>query len=308
MKRTIVLFLSAVLLASCGGNKVNNEWLNDDDVKIAVDATFRPIMDEQLQQFALSHPEAQMDILYCSEDSALKLLVNDTLRSCIATRKLTDRELEIIKSHHLGAGQALIATDAFALIVSKSNPDTVITLDEVKAIAQGKITRWEQLKGATKKGELKLVFDESGSSTVRYMKDTLCGGQDLRGNVYAQGSAEAVLATVKNNPDVIGVIGTDWLRNGQDTVLANFNNLPVSVMLVSRGEGTYHRRPYQYYIGTGEYPLTRSVYAITTDPRTRSQEKFLFFWLKGQKGQLIFCNNSQLLPAMQVQVKTVTTR
>lgn len=305
MKRIYLPLLATLLLTACAGNNVNNDWLNDDDVKIAVDATFRPIMSEQLQQFALSHPEAQMDILYCSEDSALRLLVNDSLRSCIATRKLTQRELEIIKSHSLGASQALIASDAFALIVSKDNPDTAISLEEVKAIAQGKITRWEQLKDATKKGELKLLFDESGSSTVRYMKDSLCGGQALKGNVYAQGSAEAVIETVKENPNVIGVVGTDWLRNGQDTVLSNFDKLPVSVMLVSRGEGTYHRRPYQYYIGTGEYPLVRSVYAITTDPRTRSQEKYLFFWLKGQKGQLIFCNNSQLLPSMQVQVKAV---
>lgn len=308
MKRIILPLLSLVLLVSCGKNKVNNDWLKDDDVKIAIDATFRPILSEQLQQFALSHPEAQMNALYCSEDSALRLLVADSLRSCIATRKLTARELEIVKSHQLGANQAFIATDAFALIVSKNNPDTLITLDEVRSIVQGKITRWEQLGDASKTGELKLVFDESGSSTVRYMKDSLCNGQDLKGNVFAQGSSEAVLETVKENPNVIGVIGTDWLRNGQSTVLENFNNLPVRVMLVSRGEGTYHRRPYQYYIGTGEYPLTRAVYAITTDPRTRSQEKYLFFWLKGQKGQLIFCNNSQLLPSMQVQVKNVTAR
>ena len=50
----------------------------------------------------------------------------------------------------------------------------------------GRITRWEQLaKNRGRKGELHLIFDNSGSSTVRYMKDSLCNGQDLKGNVYA---------------------------------------------------------------------------------------------------------------------------
>lgn len=274
-------------------------------MSIAIDATFRPIMEEQLQQFSMLHPEAQLRPVYCSEDSALHLLVNDSVHSCVATRKLTERELEVIRSRRFTARQELIATDAFALIVSRDNPDTLITLDEVKGIVRGDITSWEQLHGASKHGELKLLFDHSGSSTVRYMKDSLCGGADLQGNVYAQGSAEAVIDFVRSNPDVIGVVGTDWLRAGREAALTSFEGLPVRVMLVRRDEEHYHRRPYQYYIGTGEYPLTRSVYAITVDPRQKSQEKLLWYWLKGQQGQLIFCNGSQLLPMMPVQVKAV---
>lgn len=294
--------------SSCGNKNAGNDWLTADDVRVAVDATFEPIMAEQFQQFALSHPEAQMQEIYCSEDSALRLLVSDTLRTAIATRKLTDKEREIVKSHHLDASHALIATDAFALIVSKNNPDTLITLDEVKKIVSGEITRWEQLEKGQKKGEIKMVFDHSGSSTVRYMRDSLCGGQELKGNVFAQGSTQAVFDAVRNNPNVIGVVGVDWLRGESEVALSSFSDLDVSVMFVRRNAESYHRRPYQYYIGTGEYPLTRSVYVITTDPRPRSQEKYLFFWLKGQKGQLIFCNNSQLLPMMPVQIKDVTMK
>ena len=297
-----------VAMASCSNKNAGNDWLRADDVHVAVDATFEPIMSEQLQQFALSHPEAQMKELYCSEDSAIRLLVNDSLRTIIATRKLTEKERMVVKSHHLDASQAFIATDAFALIVSKNNPDTLITLEEVKKIVSGEITRWEQLEKGQKKGEIKMVFDHSGSSTVRYMRDSLCSGKELKGNIFAQGSTKAVFDAVKADPNVIGVVGVDWLRGENESALASFSNLDVSVMFVRRDKESYHRRPYQYYIGTGEYPLTRSVYVITTDPRTRSQEKYLFFWLKGQKGQLIFCNNSQLLPMMQVQIKDVTMK
>ena len=304
MKKSFFALLSLLLLTACGGKKVSDNWLKSDDVHIAVDETFFPIMEEQLAQFALTYPEAEVKSFYCSEDSAINLLLKDSLRSVVITRKLSDKEKEIIKSHTLSAMESLIATDAFALVVNKNSPDTTITLNELKGIANGTITRWEQIKYAKRKGEIKLVFDHSGSSTVRWMKDSLCGGKDLKGNVFAQGSAKEVLKAVQEREDIIGVVGADWLRD-KDTVLTSYSHLPYNVMLVSRGEGSYHRRPYQYYIATGEYPLTRSVYAITTDPRTRSQEKYLFFWLKGQKGQLIFVKNSQLLPYMQVQVRDV---
>ena len=88
----------------------------------------------------------------------------------------------------------------------------------------------------TKKGELNLVFDASGSSTVRYMKDSLNGGKDLQGNVFAQGSNMKVIQTVKENPNTIGVISTDWLRvhQGDTTALQTFYGLDVRVMLVGK--------------------------------------------------------------------------
>ena len=308
MQKLILLPFSILLLSlsSCGEKKADNSWLTADNVRIACDETLQPILEEQFLQFGKSHIEAEMQPLYCSEDSALRLLLADTLRSIVITRPLTKQEQERVKSHHLGTSQTMIASDAFALIVSKNNPDTAITLNEVRDIVNGKITRWEQIKGAKKTGDLKLVFDHSGSSTVRYMRDSLCAGRELQGNIYAQGSNLAVIEAVKANPSAIGVVGTDWLRGKDQNALSSFASLDVSVMLVQKDAQHVHCRPYQYYIGTGDYPLVRSVYAITTDPRTRSQEKYLFFWLKGQKGQTIFCNNSQLLPAMSVQVKNVT--
>ena len=176
-----------------------------------------------------------------------------------------------------------------------------------KKIVSGQITDWSQLRDSKKKGKLSLVFDNSGSSTVRYMRDSLCGGKELKGNLYAQGTNTAVIEAVKENPNAIGVVGTDWLRGKSENVLPNFNSLDVRVMLVTSSDEAYPQfyRPYQYCIAMGQYPLVRSVYAITTDPRERSMSKLLYFWLKGQKGQLIFCNNSQLLPVMPVQIRSV---
>lgn len=309
--RNLWLLVAAVcitLATSCGSNhRKPATWRTSDDVHIAVDETFRDIMEEEIETFGLLNPSSAMKPVYCSEDSAIRMLLRDSVRCAITTRKLSKDELDVLKNYKLDAKQAMIATDAFALIVSKDNPDTLITVSEIRDIVSGRITRWEQLKHSGKKGELKLVFDNSGSSTVRYMRDSLLAGQQVAGNLYAQGSNQAVIDAVKDNPEIIGVVGANWLKGRSDSVLTSFENLDVKVLKVARKDGKNEIgwRPYQYRILTGDYPLIRSVYVILTDPRVRSYTKSFFYFLKGQKGQTIICNSSQLLPYTPVQYKSV---
>lgn len=309
--RNLWLLVAAVcitLATSCGSNhRKPATWRTSDDVHIAVDETFRDIMEEEIETFGLLNPTSAMKPVYCSEDSAIRMLLRDSVRCAITTRKLSKDELDVLKNYKLDAKQAMIATDAFALIVSKDNPDTLITVPEIRDIVSGRITRWEQLKHSGKKGELKLVFDNSGSSTVRYMRDSLLAGQQVAGNLYAQGSNQAVIDAVKDNPEIIGVVGANWLKGKSDSVLTSFENLDVKVLKVARkhGKNEIGWRPYQYRILTGDYPLIRSVYVILTDPRVRSYTKSFFYFLKGQKGQTIICNSSQLLPYTPVQYKSV---
>ena len=313
MRKLLFPFLLLLLLVSCGTNpKKANSYLHEDDVKFAADVSFLPILQELSQLYGLRKPESVMLPLYCSEDSAIRLLLADSVRMAISTRPLNVNEKAIVGQHNLPLLQSKIAYDAFALIVNIENPDTVINVNELRNIVQGKITRWEQLEMGSKKGELSLVFDASGSSTVRYMKDSLNNGKDLKGNIFAQGSNLKVIQTIKDNPNAIGVVSTDWLRvhQGDTTTLQNFYGLDVRVMLVGKvGKAKADwQRPYQYYIATGEYPLVRSVWEITTDPRTRSTMRSFYFFLKENDGQRVINGSSQLLTRNQVQIKEVVIK
>lgn len=312
MKRIVpalpLLCAALLCLTACGDNKKpHSNWMSEDDVRVAIDETFKPIMDNLVGTYGMTKPEANMKPVYVSEDSALRMLVTDSIRCAIVTRKLSDREKRIVESHRLGVNASLIASDAIALVVNKQNLDSLITLDEIKGIVTGRITRWEQLRDHSRTGELKLVFDNSGSSTVRFMKDSLCAGKDLQGNVYAseKGTNESVLEMVRANPDIIGIVGANWLKGDSDNALSDFSKLDVNVMRVARNADAKYVRPYQYYIATADYPLLRSVYIIHTDPRSQSLLRTFYFFVKGQKGQTVICNNSQMLPVTPVQVKAV---
>lgn len=311
----VTLFLLA-LAAACGGSQSNpnNKYLHEDDVEFAADISFEPIMDELSKLFGMRYPVASMIPHYVSEDSAIRMVIRDSVRLAITTRKLTPNEQQNIRQRGHNFKQSLFAFDAFALIVNKNNPDTVINVAEIRKIINGEITDWGQLEVTHKKGELNMVFDHSGSSTVRFMKDSLNGGKPIKGNVFAKGDNNAVIQAVKERQDVIGVVSTDWLRvsKGDTAVLNSFRDLDVKVMMVGRYglkdelglECRDWQRPYQYYIAANQYPLYRGVYVISTDSRPRSLLNNFYFFLKGD-GQRVICNSSQLLPFARIQVRDV---
>ena len=146
--------------------------------------------------------------------------------------------------------------------------------------------------------------DMFGPSGAGYMRMNVACPRSMM-----QQAIDQIIEAVKNNPDVIGVVSTDWLRGKNEAAMSDFHGLDVNVMLVSRGKSAYDMskicRPYQYYIATGDYPLVRRVYAITTDPRPSSKQTYFFYFLKSDSGQRIICNDSQLLPYLSVQVRDV---
>lgn len=300
------LVLACLAAASCGNKKAPDP--HADDVQVTIDETFRPIFEAELQQFQLQQPTAVLRPTYAGEVDAINALLQDSTRFIVVTRDLSPQEKTTLRNRYgLVARSQIVAYDAVALIVNKQNPDTLISLGDIKRVAQGLVTDWSQLKVHHQSGPIEVVFDNPRSSTVRYIEDSICGGRAMKGNLSALKSNAEVIDYVARNPRAIGIIGVDWLRNSADSTNLSFLS-DIRVMSVSRSavpEEANSFLPYQYYIATGDYPLTRAVYEISTDPRPQSMAYNFFYFVSDNKGQLIIVRNSQLLPQMPVQVKNV---
>jgi len=206
--------------------------------------------------------------------------------------------------------QILLAYDGLALIVNKSNTDTCITVNDLKRILTGEVTKWSEIYPGSKRGDIQVVFDNRNSSTVRYASDSLLGGKPIESPyVTATNKTADVIDFVEKNPNAIGIIGSNWLNDKRDTTNLTWNK-NINVMLVSRQEVAKpinSRKPYQYYLLTGEYPLVRSIYALLNDPRNGLPWGFAHF-IESPKGQLIIMK-SALLPAYgNITVKDVNVK
>lgn len=276
------------------------------------DDGFKNILDEEINVFEYSYPDASIIPFYVSEEEAMQKLLADSTQAIIVTRELTKDQIKYMKAKHKRVvKQNCIAVDAVALIVNKNNPVSQLSVNELSDILNGKITRWDQLAGKDTTA-IKIVFDHQGSSTVSYLRDKfLPKGARLSAlaKTFAQNNNGQVLDIVKKDPNALGVISVSWLgadlsaarkvpldrrvedySNENDTIATELTT-EVNIIKVSNptSENDFSPigyKPYQAYIYSGEYPLFRKVYMISAASNSTVIHSFYTF-VTGFVGQKI---------------------
>jgi phosphate transport system substrate-binding protein len=268
-------------------------------ISIAVDENFRPIVQEELDVFEAMFPKASIITNYTNEVNAINLLMKDSVRLVIATRPLSSNEVKFLNSKTFYPHSYKLATDGIALIINNHNPDSLITVSQIRRILTGEVTKWKDIYPTSKLGEFQVVFDNANSSTVRYAIDSICNGKPLSKKMFAQNTNPEVIDFVSKTPNAIGVIGVNWLGNHKDTSNLSFKE-EIKVMAVSvENEATLANsyKPFQAYLFYGYYPLTRNIFIILNDPRN-SLPSGLTSFLTSDRGQRIILK-SGLVPATQ---------
>lgn len=303
MKRRCFLYLLlSLVLASCKQtSKVqgDDETLSSGNITIAVDESFKPIMEEELQVYRALTPEAEVTPIYCSEVEAVRLLLKDSVRLVIANRRLTDKELASFHARKFFPESIRMAVSGLALITNLHNTDSLITTEQFRDILTGKISDWKALNPASKLGKIQVVFDNPNSGTIHYAIDSICAGQKLGAGLAAKKTNEEVINFVSSTPGAMGVIGANWIGSDADTTRLSFNE-SVRVMAVSdshRATIADSYKPYQAYLALRQYPLTHDVFILINDPRGALPTGLMTF-LTSDRGQRIILK-SGLVPATQ---------
>lgn len=280
---------------------------------VACDKSFQNIMEQEVEVFEYIYPQASIMTYYVDEQAAVDSLLNlGDVKTIVITRQLNDKERKYLKDHRKNVKEQRIAVDAIALIVNpKNDMEEPISRSELSRVLQGKITRWDQL-GPSRMGKIDVVFEHQGSSTVKYMRDSLMQGQPFGPNVFAQKTPQDVFEAVAKNPDALGVIGVSWVSSDlsgkelsteelagtlqkNDTTNLDFNQA-VRVLKIRNDDALVAKQPYQAYIYDGTYPLYRSVYMITTAPGSSLGHGFYSF-VTGFQGQKLI-QLTGILPAI----------
>lgn len=269
-------------------------------IEIAADESFQPIVQEEIDVFEGLYPLAGIVPRYTTEVEAINLLLKDSVRLAITTRTLTAEEMNSFHSRKFYPREIKLATDGLALIVNRQNPDSLISVRDIRRILTGETQRWKEIYPASRLGDIRLVFDNKNSSTVRFAVDSICKGKPLSTqDVKALQTNQQVIDYVARTPDAIGVIGVNWLGNRSDTTNLSFKNeirvMSVSAEDVATPENSF--KPYQAYLFYGDYPLARPIYALLNDPRNALPWGFASF-MTSDKGQRIILK-SGLVPATQ---------
>lgn len=262
------------------------------------DESFSPIIEEAREVFEHTYPKATIKPIYTNELDGINMLMERKVWLTVASKRLRESQIKNLKDRKYVARCIPIAYDGLALIVNNENPDTCISIKDIKRVLVGEVTKWSEVYPNSKLGDFDVVFDNAKSSTVHFCIDSILGGKPINSpKVEAVKKSAEVINYVSSHKNAIGIIGSNWLNDARDSTNVTFkkNIRVVSVSRLDEATPMNSWKPYQFYIYNGNYPLVRTIYAICTDPRQGLPWGFCNF-LQSPIAQKIFFK-AGLLPA-----------
>ncbi|MEY3349929.1 MAG: hypothetical protein RIQ50_40 [Bacteroidota bacterium] len=298
--RWTLLLLAGLSLFSCDEQRKKAKIIPGDDtlttgrIRISVDESFAPIIDEQIKVFMSQHPEANIIAEYKPEAECLKDMLSDSTRMVIVTRGLLPQEEEFYKDTlSFIPIWGRIATDAVTVVTHNKAKDSLFSKAEIRSMLNG-----------TSGYSYQLVMDGlKATSTVRFLIDSVLRGQALSGNIVAATTSEGVIDYVSTHPNAIGFVGVSWIGNRQDSAQLTFQQkVRIAALQCANCEEEVYVRPYQANMALGRYPLNRGLYYILKENYPGLGKGFVNF-LTHEKGQLIFRRGFLVPDRMSFQIR-----
>ena len=287
-------------------------------VTVMCDQTFENIIQQEIDVFEYTYPNASVIPYYVDAKSAIDSMIDGRTSLIVTAQELTQEQRDYLHSvNRFPPRTQRIAVDAVAVIVNKDNDIDELSVSELRDILTGATPRWKDVF-PSKLDTIRVIFDHPGSSIVKYVSDSIMRGEKF-GRVYSVDSLQQVFTEVERRRNAIGFIGVSWITadlaapttdieqrmaelNRNDTAAIDFTS-KIKVMKIRRDNDIEAYKPYQAYIYDGSCPLYRSVYVTTTEPNGSLQHGFYSF-LSGFIGQKIILNTG-VMPAI-VQPRVVS--
>lgn len=262
---------------------------------ILVDESVQPIVEDEVAVFE-SQYSAKIKLINKPESEVINDLINDKAKIAILSRKLNAEEEKVFINKKLSPKITEFAVDAITLVANKSAKDTLINLQEVINLLQGKASK---IKG--------LVFENPNSSTVNYMNNLAGVGKEAKKNVFSLQSNAEVLKYVSENDGMIGVVGLNLIVQPTSKIqnlLKEVKVIAVRNVKFNNNNNSYYK-PSQSNIGAGLYPLERKLYMLNYQGKEGLGMGFASY-IAGEIGQRIILKSGLLpvrLPSRIIQLR-----
>jgi phosphate transport system substrate-binding protein len=292
-----VFLVSILSFCSCTNYdkriKALPDYADSGVINVSCDESFRPIVEELVRVYESDHRKTKINVSYKSEAECLDDLLVDSVRMIIATRRANEYERSVVSdSFKIDPYSRVTAYDAISVIVNPENPDSVLSMEDVKRILKGDFNE-----------NLIPVFDGvKATSTVRFIIDSILKGDSLTKRAVAARTSQGVIEYIAQNKNAVGFIGVSWIGNPEDSASLAALKKVKAVQLERKDVKGRCVFPTQPNIYLNRYPMIRELVYIVKERHPGLGKSFANF-MDQQIGQLIF-HRAYLVPAWIDYYKT----
>lgn len=289
----LLLFVSCSQKKSDAHAQANTRYTTYKGVlNVSADAGLESILKQQEQIFEFMYDSVELNITYKNEKEIFEDFRSKKSTAIVLARKMEQAELNDLKNlDTIYTRELPIAYDAVALIGNKKFDDTKLDMEMLK--------KYFNPQNADPSLP-KLVFENQESSVVKYVLGVLGYKEKVSSNVYALKSAGEVIDYVSKTENSIGFVPYNLLSDADDTrVQGILKQIKILCLRAKNKEGEVLRvSANQSDIVTGDYPLIRTINAVTRYTYSDNLELLFIGFMSKEKGAKIF------LKAGLIPVKT----
>jgi phosphate transport system substrate-binding protein len=259
---------------SIGKEKIYKGVLN-----IGCDPGLQSVINQEVEIFRYDHDSVQVNLEYKPEEELLNEFRKGSMSTIILTRVLDAREIENFKKDTIYIRQLSEASDAVAIIGNQKMDDSNLNMETLRSYINPKAT-----------SNIKVVFDRENKSVVNHVLKVLGYKNEASKSVYATASPKEVFDYVETHTDAIGFIPYNLLSDTDDEqVKALLKRVKILSLTAKNQNGEGVRvSANQSDIATGDYPLTRTVNAVTRFTYSDGLDWLFINFMAQSRGAKIF--------------------
>lgn len=278
---TVILFIAASILVSCGSKNNNTTEQKttkvSGEIKIDGSSTVYPITEAVAEEFRTAQPDVKVTVGISGTGGGFKKFGRGEIDINDASRPIKDQEAAACKEINLNYVQLKIAFDGLVIVTNKENNWLKsITVAELKKIwepeAQGKITKWNQIRAEWPNEEFHLYGPGVASGTYDYFTESIVGKSgSSRGDFTASEDDNVLVQGVSGDKNGLAFFGLAYYEENKEKL---------SLVSVDNGKGSV--LPSIETVKNGTYaPLARPIFIYVSDVAVKKPEvvEFVNFYL-----------------------------
>ena len=264
--RTGTLILAAALAAGCGSDTKTEEASNELSGMIRVDgsSTVFPISEAMAEEFKRENPKVDVSVGISGTGGGFQKFCRGETDISDASRPIRAAEMEACKQGGIEFIELPIAYDGLAIAVNPKNSwASAITTAELKTMwepgAQGKVTKWSQIRKGWPDREIHLFGAGVDSGTFDYFTEAINGKEKAsRGDFTSSEDDNVLVQGVGGDELALGFIPLAYVEQNKERLKAvpvddgktENGNGPVTASFETVRNGTYQplSRPLFIYV------------------------------------------------------------
>ncbi|KYF74484.1 phosphate-binding protein [Sorangium cellulosum] len=259
----LCLWLSALALGpACGRERARG-------LTLAGSTSLQPFAERWAEAYSATHAGATIHVQGGGSTAGVHAVESGTAQIGMSSRALLPDEATRLRG-------IVVARDGIAVVVNPENRIDDMTLDEVRRIYAGDVTRWAGLDGRGRR--ITVITREEGSGTRGAFEELVMQGRRITSAALVQDSTGAVRQMVASDPASIGYISLD---------LVDASVRPLRIDGVE---------PTEAAIDAGRYRLVRPFLFVVDGEPTGEAGAFIG-WIRGPEGQALTRKEGLLPPA-----------